>query len=389
MTNILTCNSLELGSRAGESSARSTTAGAPLVIAGHISALDGLRAFAILAVMFHHYGEYYLLRIHPNSLLLRAIVENLGMGVDLFFVLSGFLITGILLDGLGKPYFFKRFYWRRGLRIWPLYYFFLAGVLLVHGQMFSRIGLAPFALYYRNFLGPDHASDIYIGQFWSLCVEEQFYLVWPVVLFLLAKRWRLPLIILLIAAAFCFRMYFSSIGMNPYIIYRLPICHMDVLLAGASLAVLTRMGIADRTFRKLCWIAFFGGISGLLVLETSLVPQLNFILSALSITSSALMFGGLVGICLRAKGTGPRAFLGSDFLGAISKRSYAMYVFHLLPLYASFVLLDRARSLPNKSVAALVLMVLVGLVTYGMALVSWKFLEEPVLRLKKWEWFAR
>ena len=167
------------------------------------------------------------------------------MGVDLFFVLSGFLITGILLDALGKPYFFKRFYWRRGLRIWPLYYMFFAGVLLVHRQMFSRIGVTPFALYYRNFLGPDHASDIYIGQFWSLCVEEQFYLVWPVVLYFLTKRWRLPLIMLLIAAAFCLRIYFSSIGKDSYIIYRLPMCHMDVLFAGAMLAALTRIGIAD------------------------------------------------------------------------------------------------------------------------------------------------
>ena len=67
------------------------------VIPGHISALDDLRAFAIIAVIFHHCGEYYLLPIHPNSSLLRIFVESLGMGVDLFFVLSGFLITGILL----------------------------------------------------------------------------------------------------------------------------------------------------------------------------------------------------------------------------------------------------------------------------------------------------
>ena len=321
------------------------------VIPGHISALDGLRAFAILAVMFHHYGEYYLLRIHPNSSLLRAIVESLGMGVDLFFVLSGFLITGILLDGLGKPYFFKRFYWRRGLRIWPLYYLFLAGVWLVHGRMFRGIGLAPFALYYRNFLGPDRASDIYIGQFWSLCVEEQFYLVWPVVLFFLPKRWRMPLIVLLIAAAICFRIYFSSIGMNPTLSYRLPICHMDVLLAGASLAVLTRIGIADRAFRGLCWIAFFGGIAGLLLLENVISSAAEFHTLSSFDHKLGIYVCGTCGICIRAEGIRIRAFLGNDILGAISKRSYAMYVFHLLPLYASFVLLGRAKLLPNGSVA--------------------------------------
>ena len=284
--------------------------------------------------------------------------------------------------------FSKGFIRRRGLRIWPLYYLFLAGVLLVHPHMFSRIGVAPFALYYRNFLGPDHASDIYIGQFWSLCVEEQFYLLWPVVLFFLPKGWRLRLIVLLIAAAFCFRIYFSSIGIDPYIIYRLPLCHMDVLLVGATLAVLTRIGIAEHTFRKVCWIACFTGVAGLLALETSLFPKLNFILAPFSITSSALLFGGIVGICVRASGTRTRALLGSQFMGVISKRSYAMYVFHLSPLYVSVIFLDRAKSLPDKSIAALFLMALVGLMTYGMAWLSWRFLEEPVLRLKKWEWFA-
>ena len=359
------------------------------VIPGHISALDGLRAFAVLAVMFHHYGEYYLLPIHPGASLLRITVESLGMGVDLFFVLSGFLITGILLDALGKPYFFKRFYWRRGLRIWPLYYLFLAGMLLIHPQMFSRIGVAPFALYYRNFLGPDRASDIYIGQFWSLCVEEQFYLVWPVVLFFLPKQWRLRLIAVLVAAAFCFRIYFSSKGVDPYVIYRLPMCHMDGLLAGATLAVLTRIGIEEQTFRKACWISFFAGMACLMALDSSLLPKLNFILAPFAITSSALLFGGIVGISIRAHGSRTRAFLGSRFLAAISKRSYAMYVFHLLPLYASVAILDRAKSLPMESAPALLLMISVGMVTYGMAWLSWQFMEEPVLRLKKWEWFAR
>ncbi len=359
------------------------------VIPGHISALDGLRAFAILAVIFHHYGGYYLLPIHPHSLLLHDVVESLGMGVDLFFVLSGFLITGILLDALGKPYFFKRFYWRRGLRIWPLYYLFLVGMLLVHPQMFSRIGVMPFALYYRNFLGPDRASDIYIGQFWSLCVEEQFYLIWPMVLFFLPKRWRLHLIALLIAAAFCVRIYFSSKGMDPYIIYRLPICHMDVLLAGAALAVLTRIGIAEQAFLKACWIALFTGAACLMTLDSSLLPKLNFILAPFAITSSALLFGGIVGICVRARGCRTRAILGSRFLGAISKRSYAMYIFHLLPLYASFALLNRGKRLPMEAAPALLLIALVGMVTYGIAWLSWRFLEEPVLRLKKWEWFAR
>lgn len=358
------------------------------VIPGHISTLDGLRAFAIMMVIFHHSGEYYLLPSHPTASILRNFVEYLGLGVDLFFVLSGFLITGILLDALERPYFFKRFYWRRGLRIWPLYYVFLLAVFLVHRRTFSGTGVAPFALYYRNFLGPDRASDIYVGQFWSLCVEEQFYLIWPVVIYFLSKRLRLSFIGLLAAVACGLRAYFSWRGMDPYVITRLPFCHMDVLLAGVVLAVLIRTGIEEYTLKKVCWTALLAGIAGLLLVATSPASKLSVVLSPFSTTCSALFFGGIVGLCLRGSGTLSRAAFSSPFLAAISKRSYAMYVFHLVPLYASVMLLSRMHAMPMGIPSALVCILGIGLVTYGLAWVSWKYLEEPILRLKSWEWWA-
>ena len=193
------------------------------VIPGHISALDGLRAFAIIAVIFHHCGEYYLLPIHPARHCCATLWKVLGWEwtgcsspkfttVEDFYhrnycwmrknlcVIMGALIGSLLNSSrhrtIGKAIFFQKILLATRAANLATLLFVLAGVLLVHRQMFSRIGVAPFALYYRNFLGPDHASDIYIGQFWSLCVEEQFYLVWPVVLFFLTKRWRLPLIML-------------------------------------------------------------------------------------------------------------------------------------------------------------------------------------------------
>ena len=355
------------------------------VIPRHIPALDGLRAFAILAVVFHHCGEYYLIQNSPQTSLLRSFVENLGSGVDLFFALSGFLITGILLDSLDRPYFFQRFYWRRGLRIWPLYYMFLLAVYLVHRRMFSDIGVAPFVLYYRNFLGPDRASDIYIGQFWSLCVEEQFYLLWPLVLYFTAKRLRMPLILFLMCTAYFCRAYLFWRGVDGYVIYRLPYCHMDVLLAGALVAVLTRRGMKEKMLRQFCLAGIVLGIAGLAVVET--LPP-NVVLYPLGLTSTALLFGGVVGLCIRGVGRAAGAVLGSPVLEAISKRSYAMYVFHLVPLYASYKLLLRLKLLPLGMLPALLIILGVGLVTYGMAWLSWRFLEEPVLQLKKWEWWT-
>lgn len=354
------------------------------VIPHHIAALDGLRAFAIIAVILLHCCAYYL----TENSILAAAASTLWIGVDLFFALSGFLITGILLDGLQKPYFFRRFYWRRGLRIWPLYYTFIILVWAVHRSVFAGLGFAPFALYYRNFLGPDWTSDKYIGQFWSLCVEEQFYLIWPIIIHFLPKRFRMSLIVFLMVFALGLRIYLSWIGMDIYRIFRLPFCHMDGLLAGAAVAVLTRQGMKDSNIKKICATAVSVGASGMILVW--LFPQrLNLMVLPLAISFISLLFGGAVGLCTRNAGTMTSAILGSPFLRAISTRSYAMYVFHLVPLYVSFSFLKHMNAVPVKLFPVLLLIIGIGVVTYGLAWLSWKYLEEPFLRLKRWEWFAK
>lgn len=358
------------------------------VISHHISALDGLRAFAIIAVIFHHCGEYFLLQNSSPSSLLQGFVENLGTGVDLFFAMSGFLITGILLDTLDHPYFFQRFYWRRGLRIWPLYYSFLFAVFLFHHRTFNGIGITPFLLYYRNFLGPDHSSDIYVGQFWSLCVEEQFYLIWPVVIYFISRRLRLPLIVILMISAFLCRVALMAGGANLYVAYRLPFCHMDVLLAGAAMAVLMRNGISGRTLRKVGWLSSILGTVGWILIISTAFSGHGFWIFPLSLTCTSLLFGGVVGLCARASGKLASVILGGRFLRAISTRSYAMYVFHLVPLYASYKLSSRLGLLPLRMPSALALIACIGLITYCLAWLSWRYLESPFLRLKSWEWFA-
>ena len=360
-----------------------------VVIPGHIPALDGLRAIAIIAVIFHHCGEYYLLQPNAANSFRNGLIENLGNGVDLFFALSGFLITGILLDSLDRPYFFRRFYWRRGLRIWPLYYIFLIAALLVYHRVFRGIGIAPFAFYYRNFLGPDRASDVYIGQFWSLCVEEQFYLIWPLIIFFTPRRLRIWLIVLLMSMALLLRIYLSSHGMADHVVYRLPFCHMDVLLGGAAVAILSRQGIRESLLRKGCWIAVLLGIVGLFLVGKGKWPTFNVTFLLFGLTSTSLLFGGMVGLCVRGSGRISSAILGSSFLRAISTRSYAMYVFHLVPLYASVVILSRFKKLPGTAISALLLILGIGAITYAMAWLSWRYLEEPFLRLKKWEWFVK
>ncbi len=165
--------------------------------AGVIPALDGLRGIAIILVMLHHFTNY-----RPTSGidgLIGSVVFFWWTGVDLFFVLSGFLITGILLDTRGSERYFTTFYARRILRIFPLYYLvlFLAFVVLpkfpaVHPVLAGQADLPPqwpYWLYLTNFSIADRGwGHGWVDVGWSLAIEEQFYLVWPLVIWLCPPR---------------------------------------------------------------------------------------------------------------------------------------------------------------------------------------------------------
>jgi peptidoglycan/LPS O-acetylase OafA/YrhL len=257
------------------------------------------------------------------------------------------------------------------------------------GRYVRRPDFAPFALYYRNFLGPDRGSDIYVGQFWSLCVEEQFYLVWPLVIYFCSKRFRIPIISGIFLTTLFLRSHLLARGVPVYIVERLTYCRMDDLVAEAAIAVLIRHGIAPVVLKRLCWSAIAIGGVGLLVVGRAgtSIHQSHFVTVGLS--CYALFYGGVVGMCSRKFGNTASRILGSSFLKAISKRSYAMYVFHLVPLYALHKLLSQMWVLPLRPLPAIGVMLMLGLVTYGPAWLSWKYLEAPILRLKDWEWFAK
>lgn len=108
----------------------------------------------------------------------------------------------------------------------------------------------------------------------------------------------------------------------------------------------------------------------------------------MGLTCFALFYGGVVGLSARSTGNVASSFLELPLFRAISKRSYAMYVFHLVPLYASYKLLLRMKLFPLGTLSALLVMLTIGLITYGLSWLSWKYLEEPILRLKDWEWFS-
>jgi peptidoglycan/LPS O-acetylase OafA/YrhL len=360
------------------------------IISPHIAPLDGLRAIAILLVILVHSGLYFILDHTPPVSIWGDIIANGRSGVDLFFVLSGFLITGILLDTRERSDYFPRFYWRRALRIWPLYYAFLFAAYWLHPAPFNGLHLRPFALYYRNFLGPDYASDVYFGQFWSLCVEEQFYLVWPFVVYFLPRVLRLPLTLAMIVGALIIRIELLRHGVSPYVVYRLPWCRMDGLAAGATVAILFRHSISTKRLQRIFMTSIAIAMGILIYVGRYEAPGNGPRFDRVGVTGYALLYGGIVGFAVLSRGSGRTIkLLSSRFCRAIATRSYAMYLFHLVPLYVSVILLSRWKKMPQHTWTGLLAVVAIAAVAYGMAWISWRYFEAPILRLKQWEWYRK
>src|SRR6266849_980858 len=153
--------------------------------------LDGIRGIAIALVIVHHAFQ----DIHgTNNLtsLIAHLADSCWVGVDLFFVLSGYLITGILLKSRDRVGYFRVFYMRRLLRIFPLYYCFLGGLLMIgffKANLMAKMDFSWNFFYLSNVRVALHGWPWRpLGHLWSLSVEEQFYLVWPTVIFLMPRR---------------------------------------------------------------------------------------------------------------------------------------------------------------------------------------------------------
>ncbi len=199
-----------------------------------VPAFDGLRGIAVLAVIFCHLSDYY-----PEQNAVKVFLHAGWCGVDLFFVLSGFLITGILLDTRAAQNYFRAFYARRVLRIFPVYYATLLSVLTI-AHFFPKLNsVLPIAhdrifyFFYLNNWWPllkDSWHANIIGHFWSLAVEEQFYLVWPFLVWFLSRKQIEMAAIVGIALAPIIRFAIYGHYGNVRDIVENPFCRMDSLL---------------------------------------------------------------------------------------------------------------------------------------------------------------
>lgn len=369
---------------------------------GHFAPLDGLRGIAVLLVLARH-ASVFPAPGDGAARLLHEVMRAGWIGVDLFFALSGFLITGILLDTRGRPGALRSFYARRSLRIFPLYFAVLAVLFLVFpltplGDTAAfatlRENAVWFWTYTVNILVPlkgEGTTPFHLVHLWSLSVEEQFYLFWPLVVLVTPLRRLGSVCLVLAGAAVALRAgIVLANGWGNDFAYMLMPARMDALLLGAFLAILRRRPVGrwqlESWYRPL-GAAALGIVLGLAVWRGGLNrvdPYVQVVgYFALSVGSVALIAATLME-------SPPRRFLqllSTRTLRFIGKLSYAIYVFHH-PMIGMirYALHQPALAFTTRwttTTLELTVLVVATVLSTALAWVSWTLLERPFLMLKR------
>ncbi len=368
----------------------------------HRPELDGLRGIAILAVLLTH--SCTVMHLLPDTVagnILNHIFTPGWAGVDLFFVLSGFLITGILLRTRNSPNYIKSFYMRRCLRIFPLYYTVITVLLLIGTipqlkpliQLHTLLPLGvmhriSYYVYLQNWPMPYGFTGAWTGAYWSLAVEEQFYLVWPWLVLKLSPRALLHICIiglgvsltLRLLAAYFIPQYFFPLWMTPV--------RMDGLLVGSACALL----MAERkSALPMSWIRAAllsgGAILLFIVLWThgrELVATSTW-MQTIGITGFALLSGGVLALSQHHPPM-LQWLLTLRPLRSFGKYSYGIYMYQSVlfsVIGLTFAHYHLRRNLVLSAPLSLLVIGVVIALSYLVAKISFDFFEMRFLMLKR------
>lgn len=390
-------------------------------------ALDGIRGLAILLVMVFHMNM--IAGVHTVDATAKFVSSAGWTGVDLFFVLSGFLITGILLDTKHGEGYFRLFYARRALRIFPLYYAVVAFSLIVLPALASHLPATAKAKLDRfgTIGGDEWMYWTYLSNFaiasaekfrhgildisWSLAIEEQFYLVWPAVVYFLSRERLIYACIGAVFFAIGFRCWLVWSGAHPIAVHLLTPCRLDALAVGAFIAAVAR---GPGGFEVLCRYGRAVGLAAFAIVTAAFgyrfisntgrpgeegfasanLPEIQTV----GLTLIAIAFGGLlVHVLAQVRSAEPHKpwlvrLFESSLLRAFGKYSYAMYLFHL-PIRA--VIRDTVfgkdlKWIANSQIGMQIVFTGVSIAaTFGLAWLSWNLFEKRFLALKKYVEYKR
>ena len=366
-----------------------------LIVGQHYQAIDGLRGMAVLLVLWFH-SSYFSYEMGPVDFegvtRIYYFFSMLGQtGVDLFFVLSGFLITGILLDTRQNKNRLKNFYIRRSLRIFPLYYMamivFLFYLIVFKGETLFDFRTVSHLLYIQNWSSSNSFdSFMLINHTWSLAVEEQFYLFWPVILFYFLRKSVKHLIVLCVCVIlFSFGLRFVMNELSYYkLAYSVTLCRLDGLVLGSLLSVMC-LYYRDFLYQNRRYFLYASGFSFAVLCcffftnATSFTA--HFILIKYGLFLCSISYAALLAYVFLSGRQGRLVkFFSCSFLRNIGCLGYGIYIFHapIMILLAQLFVEYKFSYWGNH-----IILFSAGLcISYALAIISYNFFENPILSLK-------
>lgn len=376
---------------------------APLV-KGHIPALDGVRGMAILLVMLYHMTPWRS-AYHGWREYLFSVADVGWCGVDLFFVLSAFLITNILLDTRDHERYFRDFYMRRVLRIFPLYYVTIAVECLVLPHVFgvhkasTAAGLhQQWALwtYTANLVTNIFRGEwLWLSHMWTLSMEEQFYLIWAVIIAVVPQRRILTAIssmAVMVLAIQTIGLFSGNVAVaGPFLLRPELLCRYNAFIFGSWFAVALRTDHAARVRRFLPWSAIILAVAiaqsiRLHVLSNALLTDMTPAVrwtKVLGFPALAILFSSVVALAAAPQGGLWQRLFSIRPLQFLGKYSYGIYVLHGVLLPAFDRLIPRSVA-ATENHASLIYFAAGSILSVCAALLSYYILERPFLRLKKY-----
>ena len=370
--------------------------------AERIPILDGIRAYAVLAVCIVHFFHVDETGLYETNRLVGVFlfkITDLGArGVELFFILSGFLITGILIDTKKSSRFFTSFYARRFLRIFPLYYTVLfvtfiilprfyhpdsEGLKVIDNQvwLWTYTSNLSFLWDFNGWAGSQNFP--WVNHFWSLCVEEHFYVVWPLIIYITNEKWlpKMMYIILFISLLSVILSYIFN-DMFPILKWTTIRCG-GVLSLGGLIAYFFR---SPRQFDRLSALAlkYLWPTAGLLIL-VNFIPRRYALNDLATFITSATFFAMLLVVSIKGNRITDRLF-DHKILFFIGKISYGIYIYHgmVRPFLYNYLYTEVFSTIPNTILSSSIYTLVCTLISILIAWVSWQVLEEPILRAKKY-----